>query len=186
MNEVTKLIGSAADNDNANRQRRFRERQKELALQESYESVTKNNESKSIEIDKDKDIDIDKDIEKRERIDYQLIVDMYNDTCVSFPRVTTLSDARKKAIKARLNTHSIDDFKRMFEIAESSDFLKGGNNRNWSANFDWLIKDSNMAKVLDGNYSQSNYSQPRTKGEKVAQELNNFYDMAKDWAEKEE
>ena len=47
MNEVDKLIGSAADNDNANRQRRFRERQKLLALQESYDSVTKNNESKS-------------------------------------------------------------------------------------------------------------------------------------------
>ena len=182
MAEVERMIGSAVNNDNANRQRRFRERQKQKALPERYESVTKNNESKSIDIDKD--IDIEK--EKRERIDYQLIVDMYNDTCVSFPRVTTLSDARKKAIKARLNTHSIDDFKRMFEIAESSDFLKGGNNRNWSANFDWLIKDSNMAKVLDGNYSQSNYSQPRTKGEKVAQELNNFYDMAKDWAEKEE
>ena len=47
MNEVDKLIGSAADNDNANRQRRFRERQKLLALQENYDSVTKNNESKS-------------------------------------------------------------------------------------------------------------------------------------------
>jgi len=47
MNEVTKLIGSAVDNDNANRQRRFREKQKELALQERYECVTKNNESKS-------------------------------------------------------------------------------------------------------------------------------------------
>ena len=57
MNEVNKMIGSAADNDNANRQRRFRERQKELALQESYGSVTKNNESKSIELEKDIEID---------------------------------------------------------------------------------------------------------------------------------
>ena len=31
-------------------------------------------------------------------------------------------------------------------------FLKGKNNRDWQANFDWLIKDSNMAKTLDGNY----------------------------------
>lgn len=191
MAEVERMIGSAVNNDNANRQRRFRERQKQKALPERYASVTKNNESKSIEIDIDKEIEIEK--EKREKIDYQRIVDMYNDTCVSFPRVTTLSDARKKAIKARLKTYNIDDFKRMFEIAESSDFLKGGNNRNWSANFDWLIKDSNMAKVLDGNYSQNNYSssqnnysQPRTKAEKVAQELDEFYDMAKNWAETEE
>lgn len=85
-------------------------------------------------------------------INYQKIVNMYNDTCVSFPKVQSISDNRKKAIKARLKQYSIEDFKRLFEMAEQSDFLKGANNRNWSANFDWLIKDANMAKVLDGNY----------------------------------
>lgn len=41
LNEVKRLVGSAADNDNANRQRRYREKQKALC----YEGVTKNNES---------------------------------------------------------------------------------------------------------------------------------------------
>jgi hypothetical protein len=59
MNEVDKLIGSAADNDNANRQRRFRERQKQYALQNVTDSVTKNNESKSIELYKEKETDLD-------------------------------------------------------------------------------------------------------------------------------
>ena len=59
MNEVERMIGSAADNDNANRQRRFRERQKSIALPSRYDDVTKNNESKSIEKDKE----IKKDIE---------------------------------------------------------------------------------------------------------------------------
>lgn len=63
MNEVQKMIGSAADNDNANRQRRFREKQKKLALSLCYESVTKNNESKSKRIDTD--IEIEK--EKKEK-----------------------------------------------------------------------------------------------------------------------
>jgi DNA-binding Lrp family transcriptional regulator len=88
-------------------------------------------------------------------IEYKEIVDMYNDTCVSFPRVNTLSESRKKAIKARLKIYTIDDFKRMFEMAESSYFLKGGNDRNWCANFDWMIKDANMAKILDGNYNNN-------------------------------
>ena len=78
---------------------------------------------------------------------------MYNDTCVSFPRLIVLSEKRKKAIKARLNTYSVGDFKTVFEMAESSSFLKGQNSRNWSATFDWLIADANMAKVLDGNYN---------------------------------
>lgn len=62
MNEVQKMIGSAADNDNANRQRRYRERQKQLALQENLDIVTESNESKIKSIDKE--LDIDTDIEK--------------------------------------------------------------------------------------------------------------------------
>ena len=89
----------------------------------------------------------------KNNIDYQLIADMYNDTCVSYPKLTKLSDRRKKAIRARFSQgYSVQDFKRLFEMAEGSSFLKGGNNRNWSASFDWLIADANMAKVLDGNY----------------------------------
>lgn len=101
---------------------------------------------------------IDKDSigEVRERkTDYQKIIDLFNTICKSFPSVRSLSDARKKAIKARLNTYTVDDFKQCFENAEASSFLKGGNNRNWTATFDWLIKDQNMAKVLDGNYNDA-------------------------------
>ncbi len=68
MQEVEKMIGSAADNENAERQRRFRERKKEQALLERYSSVTKSNESKSKSIEKD--IEKDKEIEgdkKRKR-----------------------------------------------------------------------------------------------------------------------
>ena len=89
----------------------------------------------------------------RGNIDYQQIADLYNETCVSFPRLTKLSESRKKAIRARLKQYSVDDFRRMFEMAESSDFLKGKNDRNWSATFDWMVKDANMAKILDGNYN---------------------------------
>lgn len=96
-------------------------------------------------------------------IDYQQIADMYNDTCVSFPRLTRLSDRRRRAIKARINGgYTLDDFHRLFNMAENSDFLKGSNGRNWSATFDWLIQDGNMAKVLDGNYQSR---EPTQKGE---------------------
>lgn len=106
----------------------------------------------------------DKSLENRDkeikRIDYQRIAAMYNDTCVSFPQIKTLSDARKKAIKARLNTYTYEDFQTLFIKAEASDFLKGKNAHNWSATFDWLIKDANMAKVLDGNYDTKGQAIP--------------------------
>lgn len=123
------------------RKRRQRERERLLITDNHVMS----RDSHATEEDKDKE-------EEREYIDYKSIVDLYNRLCPSLPSVQSLSDARKKAIKARLNAYTIDDFKQLFVKAESSTFLKGGNSRNWIANFDWLIKDSNMAKVLDGNY----------------------------------
>ena len=103
---------------------------------------------KEIEEEKDKDIDIDK-----EKTDYKSLVDLYHSICKSFPAVRALSEARKKAIKARLNTYSLDEFKTVFQNAEASSFLKGSNDRNWSANFDWLIADKNFVKVLEGKYA---------------------------------
>ena len=124
---------------------------------------------------------IGEDRKGEDRVSYQQIADIYNDTCVSFPRLTTLSDARKKAIKARLKTYSLDDFKKTFELAEASDFLKGKNDRNWTATFDWMIKDTNMAKILDGNYN--NRPDGRYKPNTVADNLNQSYDMMSQWAE---
>ena len=130
------------------RKQRQRERQKQILIGESH---VKSRDSHATEEEKEKEIDIEKE-EEREKINYQQIADMFHSICPSFPSVKSLSDARKKAIKARLNTYSIEDFEELFKKAEASTFLKGGNNRNWTANFDWLIKDANMAKVLDGNY----------------------------------
>ena len=104
---------------------------------------------------------------EKERTNYQRIADLYNETCVSFPRLQKLSDARKKAIKARLRQYSMEDFERLFQMAEASSFLKGQNTRNWSASFDWLIKDANMAKVLDGNYQDR---QPESQGSRPSHE----------------
>ena len=65
-----------------------------------------------------------------------------------------LSDKRKKAIKARFREgYTLEQIKQVFTMAEESEFLKGKNDRNWSATFDWMLNTNNMAKILDGNYS---------------------------------
>jgi hypothetical protein len=46
----------------------------------------------------------------------------------------------------------MDDFRTLFENAENSSFLKGVDG-GWKASFDWLIKEANMLKVLEGNYA---------------------------------
>ena len=131
-----------------NYMRDYRAKQKALTCKDNCKPNSKPNVRQA---DKEEEREIEVE-EEREKIHYQQIVDMFNALCPSFSSVKSLSDARKKAIKARMNTYSIEDFEALFKKAESSTFLKGGNNRNWTANFDWLIKDANMAKVLDGNY----------------------------------
>lgn len=134
-----------------NRLRQAKHKQKQKLLQSNVTNNVTVTKSNATEEDKDKDKEKEEDIDKR--VDSQQIVDLYHSICKSFPSVRSLTESRKKAIRARLNTYSVDDFKTLFTNAESSSFLKGKNDRNWTATFDWLIKDANMAKVLEGNYA---------------------------------
>ena len=90
---------------------------------------------------------------EREQTNYKAVVDSYNSLCKSFPKVTKLSERRRKAIRARLKEYSLAEIEKAFALAEESEFLKGANNRNWMASFDWIISDSNLPKVLEGKYA---------------------------------
>ena len=96
--------------------------------------------------------------EREKQDDVLLVRELYNSICVSLPRFDTVSDARRKLIKARLKTYPLEKFKELFEKAEKTPFLKGGNKRKWRANIDWLMEDDNFAKVLDGNYTDRDNS----------------------------
>ena len=140
---------------------------------ETKRKLTKANKEEEKDKDKEKDKEKDKDKEEdkeetpfsppsqggtppRPQIPYDSIRDAYNEICASFPRCTAINESRKKAIRARFNAgYTLDDFRQLFHKAENSSFLRGRNDRNWSATFDWLVKDSNMAKVLEGNYDDS-------------------------------
>ena len=137
-----------------NYMKEYREKQKQLTCKTSCKTNSKSNVSEADKDNKDKE-NKDKENkykENKENVTCKQVVDLFHSICASYPSVKTLSEARKKAIKARLKAYSIDDFRTLFEKAEASAFLKGSNDRNWTANFDWLIKDANMAKVIDGNY----------------------------------
>jgi predicted phage replisome organizer len=131
------------------RQKRWYDNQKALPNVTPNVRITEPNAP-----DIDRELEKEKEKEKDNRIsaDLQSVVDLYHSICVSYPRIRSLSDARKKAIKARLKSYSLDDFKTLFQHAEASSFLKGVDG-GWKASFDWLIKEANMLKVLEGNYA---------------------------------
>ena len=138
------------------RQRVARHRQKQKVLCDS--NVTGNDTSNvtvtvcnATDKNREDKIRLEKEKNKEKNI-CQQIADMFNHLCPSFPSVKSLSKARKEMINDSLDTYTIEDFEAVFKKAEESDFLKGSNDKNWTANFDWMIKDANMAKILDGNY----------------------------------
>ena len=130
---------------NRQRQARFKAKQKLLLGNVTDNVISRDGNATEEEKEKERDLE-------KEKIRYNVVVDDYNRICSNLPKVTALSDARKKAIKARINKYGCDGVMKAFMKASESDFLNGTNGRNWRANFDWIMKDANMAKILDGNY----------------------------------
>lgn len=84
------------------------------------------------------------------------ITKLYNEICKDLPKVRTLTAKRRRDVQVRMRRYSSEDFAKVFKKAQESDFLCGRNDRAWTANFDWLMNESNMAKVLEGNYDNKN------------------------------
>ena len=69
------------------------------------------------------------------------------------PKITVMTDKRKKAVKARASGHGKEAIMAVFNNVSQSEFLLGHNNRNWSCDFDWIFKPTNFIKILEGNYN---------------------------------
>lgn len=132
-----------------------------LEAKESIGNLSKVKESKGEE-SKEKDI----------KYPYAEIVSLWNDTCLSLPKVRQLNDSRRSKIKCRLNEwgNTPDEMlaraKEIFARCASSAFLCGENKSDWTATFDWLFEnDKNWVKVMEGNYDSNRGSQrQRTQG----------------------
>lgn len=107
-----------------------------------------------LELGKDSIEIVEEPAEERNKVPYEKIKDLFHGICVSYPKVIKLSDNRKKTIAARYKEYNNDIkiFEDLFNKAEKSDFLKGKNKKGWKANFDWLLNQANMIKVLEDTY----------------------------------
>lgn len=93
------------------------------------------------------------------KVTYEEIIDYYNSICKSLPKVKARSKTREKSIKAfYIKLKSIEKIKELFSMVEASDFLTGRDGKWGNCGFDWIIKESNYIKILEGNYAnKSNY-----------------------------
>lgn len=117
------------------------------------------------------------------------VVEAYHRICVSYPKVRAMSDQRRKAVRARLRKYSEADLAEVFYKCEQSDFLKGANRRNWSADFDWMMNDTNIPKILEGKYDNRDGAangggQGATTGNAYVDAIQNRMDVVKGWMER--
>lgn len=89
------------------------------------------------------------------------IVEMYNSILPSLPRVTVVSDSRKRLVSARWREVVVTDkldrqkglefFDWFFRHVGKSKFLMG-QSKDWKANFEFLFTASKFPKIVEGAY----------------------------------
>ena len=84
------------------------------------------------------------------------VVELYHRTLPGLPAIRLLSTKRRKAIGSLIGASSAREdlgwWQEYFNTVSRSPWLLGENSRGWTADLDWLLNESNMAKVLEGKY----------------------------------
>lgn len=148
------------------RQARKRKEQRAMIAEKSLDSrVTIADASRDVtqvetEEDTERDLEGETEVEGENTLSasqaecpFAKIRELYHKICISFPAIRAIDGNRRKAVAARWRAYkSLDTFEELFSIAEASSFLKGRNDRNWSADFDWMMKPTNFSKILEHKY----------------------------------
>lgn len=121
--------------------------------------------------------DTEEDV-REERVPYDRIRDMWNETCKGLLNVHVLSKSRKSKIKTRVAEmggleKAMETIGKLFAKVSESKFLNGDNDRSWKAGFDWLFEnDKNWVKVMEGNYDNREPNSGHT--ERMNTNMTNF------------
>ena len=99
----------------------------------------------------------------------QQLADRYNAICTNLPRVVRLTDKRRRAVRLIHDKgYTPEQLDEAFRRAQASSFCAGQNDRHWKADFDWLLNENNLVKVLEGKYDNPAAAKPlRKKAEEV-------------------
>ena len=196
MTDIQNFIGRSSSE--ADRQREYQKRitdEKQKLLEPCKESCKKSNKESckksnkkntpeieteieleteiETEIETDNNMSTDVDGISSIHIHYQEIIDLFNSICVSLNKVRNLTDTRKKKIKSAYKLLN-GDYEGLFKRVEESDFLSGRSGKWDKCGFDWIMKQENMVKILEGNYDNkggNNSGENRKHSESTDDEL---------------
>lgn len=173
MSQVPEITGKECDS--AQRVRNYRAKQ---ALQCNTD-VTKCNTE--IEKEKDKELDSEEEeeaekksaVSRQSSITVQNVVNLYNEICVSLPKIRKLSTPCQQNVEKITSAYTEDEIRETFEKAEKSLFLKGKKNsdetkfRDWKASFEWLVQEEHFVNTINGKYDNSEEDEKSLEYEQV-------------------
>ena len=100
-------------------------------------------------------------------IDFKAFLEYFNNRFNGkLPAIRTMSDARKKAVKARAAEYGKKSVFDVLEKVANSSFLLGHNDRDWICDFNWIFKPNNFVKILEGSYDNKPTNTDSAKGRK--------------------
>jgi hypothetical protein len=137
------------------------------AIKKTYQ--TEENQQVAEQIGHKKNISLNTTIYPREpntnnsskKCPFAAIFDLFRECLPELPKPIKVTTARKAQLKARwlggyqassgLKSDCSAFWEGFFQFIRQSDFLMGRNGK-FQATFDWIIKESNFVKILEGNY----------------------------------
>ena len=104
-----------------------------------------------------------KPTKKEDKIDFEKVRQQFNRIMEAkkIPKLKgKIAGQRKAFFEARVRENGIVSVYRVMIKAAESNFLNGGGDKGWIANFEWIFRPNNFPKVLDGYYD--NQRPPQT------------------------
>lgn len=71
---------------------------------------------------------------------------------IGIPKAKLLTPARRAHLKKRIAEHGPESWATALQAIKVSSFLRGRNDRSWTADFDFMLQPSSYTKLIEGSY----------------------------------
>ena len=91
-------------------------------------------------------------------LNYKTIMEVWN-RIVPTSHIQQMNDTRKNLFRSRFKHYfkeSYEEWEKFLSRISKISFLWGSNDRQWKADFNWVLNENNLLKILEGKYETDN------------------------------
>lgn len=88
----------------------------------------------------------------KEASQIKLVMEHYNRVRGAMTQCQKMTSTRESQIRARISEVGFDELNKVIESCKDMPCLQGENDRGWTADLEWITKDSNFTKIREGKY----------------------------------